>query len=307
MSDRSTAMGQPDNQTTLEEVRRQYAAVARSGLDNNSASIRSVASAFGYTPEQLASLPPQANMGLSCGNPVALAGLKPGEVVVDLGCGGGIDVLLAAQKVGPEGRAIGIDMTPDMLERARHGARQTAAQNVEFHLAEIDRLPLADNTVDCIISNCVINLVPDKPRVLAEALRVLKPGGRIAISDIALRQPLPPGIRDSIEAWVGCIAGAILIDDYSRLLHNAGFESVVIRETGADLNAYAAAGSSNCCAWPEAAGTATVGSGCCGAGPGQSGGQQLPLVHDHLAALASEFDANAYAASLQIHALKPAV
>jgi arsenite methyltransferase len=234
-------------QTILNAVQDQYGAVARSHLSNESAAVRLVAQAFGYAADDLASLPPQANMGLSCGNPVALAGLREGEVVVDLGCGGGLDVLLAAKRVGPTGKAIGIDMTPDMIARAKAGAVQVGATNVEFHLAQINQLPLPDASVDCVISNCVINLVPDKSQVFREILRVLKPGGRLVVSDIALKQPLPEEVVHDVQAYVGCIAGAILIGDYERLLRDAGFEAVVVQDTGANLNAYAQAGASGCC------------------------------------------------------------
>lgn len=228
-------------------VRDKYGAVARSGLSNDAEAVRSVAAAFGYSAEELAKLPAEANMGLSCGNPVAMAALRAGEVVVDLGCGGGLDVLLASRLVGPTGRAIGIDMTPEMLERARAGAAKVAATNVEFHQAQIDRLPLPDASVDCILSNCVINLAADKPAVFREMLRVLRPGGRISISDIALKQPLPADVASSLQAYVGCIAGAIQISEYERMLKEAGFEAVAVADTEADLNVYAQAGSSGCC------------------------------------------------------------
>lgn len=281
------------NQSMLNAVQDQYAAVARSGLTNRSAAVRSVAGAFGYTADDLASLPPEANMDLSCGNPVALAGLRAGEVVLDLGCGGGLDVLLAAKRVGPTGKAIGVDMTPEMIERARSGAARTGATNVEFYLARIDMLPLPDASVDCVISNCVINLVPDKLQAFREILRVLKPGGRVAISDIALRQPLPPEVAASVQAYVGCITGAILIADYERLLREAGFASVVVSESGADLNVYAQASSGGCCS--------SSGGAC---GPSPTPAAETSPLHDELEGVLTQFDANAYAASVRVHAVK---
>jgi SAM-dependent methyltransferase len=278
-------------ETILTAVQDQYGAVARSLLSNESAAVRSVAQAFGYSEADLASLPPQANMGLSCGNPVAVAGLREGEVVVDLGCGGGLDVLLSAQRVGLSGRAIGIDMTPDMIARAKAGAAQVGATNVEFHLAQIDQLPLPDASVDCVISNCVINLAPDKSQVFREILRVLKPGGRLVVSDMALKQPLPEDVVHDVQAYVGCIAGAIPIRDYERLLHEAGFEAVVVQDTGADLNAYAEAGASGCCS-----------SGPCSSI--ESTAAETSPVHDGLAEVLQRFDANQYAASVRVHALK---
>jgi len=178
-------------------------------------------------------------MGLSCGNPTAFASLRKGEVIVDLGSGGGLDVLLAARKVGPQGKAIGIDMTPEMIDLARANALKSGLVNIEYHLATIDKLPLADATVDCVISNCVINLAPDKRAVFREIARILKPGGRLAISDIALKRELPAEIGDDLMAHVGCIAGAVLIEDYRRMLTDAGFAHVEIIDSGRDLNAYA--------------------------------------------------------------------
>lgn len=274
------------NDKILETVREQYAHVAQSALGNDQAAVRNVASAFGYSTEQLSQLPDSANMGLSCGNPLALASLRVGETVVDLGCGGGMDLLLAAKQIGPTGRAIGIDMTPDMLERARRGAESLGLTNVELHQATIESMPLPDRSVDCVISNCVINLVPDKPAVFREILRILKPGGRVAISDIALKQTLPDSVRHSIEAYVGCIAGAILIHDYRSQLEEAGFGDVVVTDTGADLNAYTEIGTGSCCG-PTA---------CCGPSSG---------VHGGLTQLMQTIDANKYAASVRIHAIKP--
>jgi SAM-dependent methyltransferase len=269
----------------IDDVRDQYAGVAKGALSNESTAVRSIASAFGYSEDELNQLPAEANMGLSCGNPLALASIREGEVVVDLGCGGGMDVFLAARKVGSTGRVIGIDMTTEMLERARAGQQKLGLTNVEFHQSTIDRLPLPDNSVDCVISNCVINLVPDKLAVFREILRVLKPGGRVALSDIALKQELPIEVKQSVEAYVGCISGAILIDEYRSQLEQAGFASVVVTDTGADLNAYAMASDGGCC-----------GGGSCGS--------DERSWHDGLASVMQSFDANAYAASVRVHALK---
>ena len=182
----------------------------------------------GYSAEELAAVPADANLGLGCGNPSALAGLKTGETVLDLGSGAGIDCFLAARKVGPSGRVIGVDMTPDMLDRARENARETGAKNVEFRLGEIENLPVADNSVDVILSNCVINLSTDKPRVFREAFRVLRPGGRMMVSDLALKKPLPRAVRESVEAYVACIAGALVKDDYLGAVREAGFKDVAV-------------------------------------------------------------------------------
>src|SRR6202167_2544925 len=223
----------------LESVKSKYAAVAESSLSSDHAGVKAVAEAFGYSPEELTSIPAEANMGLSCGNPTATAHLKPGEVVVDLGSGGGLDVFLASKMVGPKGRAIGIDMTSAMIERAMANAQAGGYTNVEFYQSTIDQIPLPDSSVDCVISNCVLNLAPDKPAVFREIARILKPGGRLAVSDIALKHELPEAIAKSMAAYVGCIAGAIKIGDYREGLLAAGFEHVEIVDSGADLNAYA--------------------------------------------------------------------
>ncbi len=180
-----------------------------------------------YSGAEVGDLPPEAvAASLGCGNPTALATLAPGEVVLDLGSGGGIDVLLSARRVGPTGKAYGLDMTDEMLALARENARKAGASNVEFLKGEIEDIPLPDNTVDVIISNCVINLSADKDRVLREAFRVLKPGGRLAVSDIVVRGEVPPAIKRSVELWVGCVAGALQESDYAAKLAAAGFEDI---------------------------------------------------------------------------------
>jgi len=187
---------------------------------------------IGYGDEEIRSVPTGANLGLGCGNPLAMASLKEGETVLDLGSGAGFDCFLAAKKVGKKGKVIGVDMTPDMIDRARENARKGNYTNVEFRLAEIENLPAADNSVDVIISNCVVNLAPDKSRVFKEAFRVLKPGGRLMISDIVLLKELPESIRESIDAYIGCIAGAMMKDEYLKTIKNAGFKDLqVLDET----------------------------------------------------------------------------
>jgi ubiquinone/menaquinone biosynthesis C-methylase UbiE len=187
----------------------------------------------GYSAEELAALPDGANMGLSCGNPTALASLRPGEVVLDLGSGGGFDVFIAGRKVGPTGRAIGVDMTPDMLGKARKNIaayrERSGLDNVEFRLGEIEHLPVADNSVDVVISNCVINLSPEKPQVWRELARVLKPGGRVAVSDLALFKPLPQEVREMVEALVGCVAGAVLVSETERMAREAGLTDIQLK------------------------------------------------------------------------------
>ncbi len=183
---------------------------------------------LGYSSDEVENIPEGANMGLGCGNPQAIAALKPGETVLDLGSGGGFDCFLAAKKVGDTGNVIGVDMTPDMVSKARRNAQKGGYRNVEFRLGEIERLPLADNAVDVIISNCVINLSPDKPQVFREAFRVLKPGGRLAISDIVATAVLPEEIRRDVALYTGCMAGASLIAELEGILHAAGFERVAI-------------------------------------------------------------------------------
>jgi len=185
-----------------------------------------------YDPSQTSALPKEAvAASLGCGNPTALAQLKPGETVLDLGSGGGIDVLLSAKRVGPTGKAYGLDMTDEMLSLARENQKKANVENVEFLKGAIENIPLPDNTVDVIISNCVINLSGDKDRVLREAFRVLKPGGRLAISDVVVRGEVPPDIRKSVELWVGCVAGALEEFEYRDKLFSSGFENIDIEPT----------------------------------------------------------------------------
>ena len=295
-------------------VRSKYGSVAVSNLSSEHGGVRAVAEAFGYTREELSSIPAEANMGLSCGNPTATANLRMGEVVVDLGSGGGLDVFLAAQQVGASGKAIGIDMTPEMIELARRNAAQgnggEGYSNVEFHLAMIDDLPLPDNSVDCIISNCVINLTTDKNAVFREIARVLKPGGRLAVSDIALKRELPAELGNDLMAYVGCIAGAIPIEDYKSGLSKAGFSAVEVVDAGSDLNAYAKVETqAGCCspAMTQIGGAKnslpTLDAACCAPAPASGADTEL---HADLAELLRRYNVNDYAASVKVFAVKGA-
>ncbi len=191
---------------------------------------KDISKKIGYSDEELKAVPEGANLGLGCGNPTALASLKAGETVLDLGSGAGFDAFLAARKVGPAGKVIGVDMTPEMIEKARQNAVKGKVTNVEFRLGEIENLPVDDNSVDVIISNCVINLVPDKNVAFKESYRVLKPGGRLMVSDIVLLKPLPKAIRDSVEAYIGCLSGALMKNEYLNAVISAGFDDVKIIE-----------------------------------------------------------------------------
>ncbi len=242
-----------DTQPTVHEmVRKGYAAIATGETSNRPPSCgcggakmspEDLAKKIGYSADELSALPDGANLGLSCGNPAALAALKPGETVLDLGSGGGFDVFIAGRKVSGTGRAIGVDMTPEMLAKARRNAasyqRQTGLDNVEFRLGEIEHLPVADHSVDAIISNCVINLSPDKPQVWREMARVLKPGGRVAVSDLALLRPLPRAVREMVEAVIGCVAGAVLVDETERMAREAGLTDIVLTKKSDFLKAKA--------------------------------------------------------------------
>ena len=217
-------------------VRQEYSKVARgtssccggSGSCCGQSTAETISKDIGYSDEEMKAVPDGANLGLGCGNPTAMASLREGETVLDLGSGAGFDCFLAANRVGKRGHVIGVDMTPDMLEKARANARKGGYDNVEFRLGEIENLPVADNSIDVVISNCVINLSPDKVRVFDEAYRVLKPGGRLMVSDIVLLGKLPDFVRESVAGYIGCISGAILKKDYISAIEGRGFREVKI-------------------------------------------------------------------------------
>jgi len=185
---------------------------------------------MGYTEEEIQAVPPESNLGLGCGNPVALASLKEGEIVLDMGAGAGFDCFLASTRVGPKGKVIGVDMTSEMVEKARTNARKAGYTNIDFRQGDLENMPVADNYVDVVISNCVINLVPNKKMVFKEAFRVLKAGGRLAVSDVVLRKELPDFVRQSTKAYIGCLAGAIIKEDYLKIIESVGFEDVHVVE-----------------------------------------------------------------------------
>ncbi len=217
---------------TKKIVREAYGRIAQTqegcGCSTCGPDVNELAKSIGYSDEELKTIPNEANLGLSCGNPTAIASLKEGEVVLDLGAGAGFDCFLAAAQVGSNGKVIGVDMTPEMVEKARENAEKNNVKNVEFRLGEIENLPVTDNSVDVVISNCVINLSTDKQKVFHELYRVLKPGGRVAISDIALLGELPKKIKESINAYVSCVSGAILIDEYKKIVEASGLKDVKV-------------------------------------------------------------------------------
>ncbi|KAJ4300005.1 hypothetical protein N0V90_005253 [Kalmusia sp. IMI 367209] len=227
-----------DSTDVYTSVKDRYTATAMA--PNNSSYSNNVAQAFGYSPSDLASIPAESNLGLSCGNPLALANLKEGETVIDLGCGAGFDCFLARRKVGPTGRVIGVDMNEDMLAKARRNAEESENGDVEFLSSRITRIALEDAMADVIISNCVINLVPheEKHLVFREIFRLLKPGGRLAVSDILTKSELPEQMKSDVALYVGCIAGASKKEEYEAWLEGAAFREIVIVDAGADLNAY---------------------------------------------------------------------
>jgi arsenite methyltransferase len=216
-------------------VREGYASIAKgegfccgpaSSCCGNLNVIEDISKSIGYTEKEMRMVPEGANLGLGCGNPIALASLKEGETVIDFGSGAGFDCFLAANAVGKDGRVIGVDMTPEMVDKARENARKGNYKNVEFRLGEIENIPVPDSFIDCVISNCVINLAPDKRKVFKETFRVLKPGGRLMVSDIVVTQELPDFIKSSLAAYVGCIAGALMKEEYLQTIRDAGFHEV---------------------------------------------------------------------------------
>jgi SAM-dependent methyltransferase len=219
-----------DKSKVKEIVKEAYGKVVKDqkGCGSCGPNPKSFAKSIGYSDEELNKIPEESNLALSCGNPTALAGLKNGETVLDLGSGAGFDCFLAASKVGQNGKIIGVDMTPEMIEKAKNNARKWKTDNVEFRLGEIENLPVEDSSVDVIISNCVINLSADKLKVYKEAYRVLKRNGRVAVSDIALIKELPKKVKESVKAYVGCVGGAILVDEYINILEKAGFKNAKV-------------------------------------------------------------------------------
>jgi SAM-dependent methyltransferase len=238
-------MVEESNEKIRQDVRSGYAQIAqgKSSCCCGSSAPDKLAEAIGYTNDELQALPDGANMGLSCGNPTAIANLKSGQVVLDLGSGGGFDVFIAAKKVGAKGKSIGVDMTPEMLGKARAAiskfTEKTGLSNVEFRLGEIEHLPVADNSIDVVISNCVINLSPDKQQVWNEIARVLKPGGKACISDLALKNPLPEGVLKSVAALVSCVAGAVLVDETIKMAKQAGLGDIQINEKAYSIDVMA--------------------------------------------------------------------
>ncbi|KAJ7483913.1 S-adenosyl-L-methionine-dependent methyltransferase [Mycena galericulata] len=285
-------MAKYEDSFLLQSVEQAYSSMAKAGTTPEYAA--KVAESFGYTREQFESIPKESHMGLGCGNPTVTATLKPGEIVLDLGSGGGIDVFLAASKIGPAGKAVGIDMSADMVSRARANAakRGLFPPNVSFIESSLtNALPINSNSIDCVLSNCVINLLPPsgKEHIFKEIYRVLKPGGRLVLDDILAKTELPSHIRDDIKQYVSCIGGAIQVHEYNELLKTAGFNDSMFVDSLADLNIYVMAA--------EVGSTATP-STCCGAGS----------TNSEAATSSSEtvdIDVNQWAASYQIYAMKP--
>ena len=225
-----------DTKNIKQLVKEGYGKIAQQGSSccptssccGNANLAKNISKTVGYSDEEMNTVPDGANLGLGCGNPVAIASLKIGDIVLDLGSGAGFDAFLVSKKVGKAGRVIGVDMTPEMVKKAGENAQKGNYKNVEFRLGEIEKLPVEDNSIDVIISNCVINLSPEKQKVFEEAFRVLKPGGRLMVSDLVLAKELPNAIKESVEAYVGCLAGAIMKDEYLSFIKKAGFKEIEV-------------------------------------------------------------------------------
>ncbi|CAF3518618.1 unnamed protein product [Fusarium graminearum] len=292
-----------DSKEIYEQVHKRYGSVTKSTTGKYE---QTVAKAFGYTEEELAGIPEDANLGLSCGNPTALAKLREGETVIDLGSGAGFDVLTAAKKVGPAGKAIGVDMNKNMIDKANANKAAMKISNAGFIQGVITSVPLSDDAADCIISNCVINLVPasEKQLVFNEMFRILTPGGRVAISDILARKEFTDEIRNNIALYVGCIAGASLVGDYETFLKNAGFQDILIVDTKSDLNVYFTAqeNEASCCGNEQT--NSACGAGLSTCAP-QNSSTELADGQDILGNRLGIADFNEWAGSFQVYAVKP--
>lgn len=292
-----------DSKEIYEQVHKRYGSVTKSTTGKYE---QTVAKAFGYTEEELAGIPEDANLGLSCGNPTALAKLREGDTVIDLGSGAGFDVLTAAKKVGPAGKAIGVDMNKNMIDKANANKAAMKISNAGFIQGVITSVPLSDDAADCIISNCVINLVPasEKQLVFNEMFRILTPGGRVAISDILARKEFTDEIRNNIALYVGCIAGASPVGDYETFLKNAGFQDILIVDTKSDLNVYFTAqeNESSCCGNEQT--NSACGAGLSTCAP-QNSSTELADGQDILGNRLGIADFNEWAGSFQVYAVKP--
>ncbi|RYO97316.1 hypothetical protein DL764_007339 [Monosporascus ibericus] len=317
-----------ESKEIYDQVNRVYGSITKSGTGQYE---KTVAKAFGYTEEELDGVPDGANLGLSCGNPIAIAGLREGETVIDLGSGAGFDVFAASKKVGPTGKAIGIDMNKNMIDKANAIKARTDASNVHFIESAVTSIALPDNTADCIISNCVINLVPETDKQLAfnEMFRLLKPGGRVAISDILARKEFTEEIKKNVALYVGCVAGASQVSQYDAYLKNAGFNDILIVDSKNDLNTYftAAEAKPSCCgtdAVKEEEKTSSCCSAearescckqeekesCCGTNSSACAcNNQTSSMADETKTLATRLgitDLNEWAGSFKVYAIKPA-
>ncbi|KAF2460527.1 ubiE/COQ5 methyltransferase [Lineolata rhizophorae] len=280
-------------ESTYETIRGVYGSKATAGESTETKS--RIAAALGYDPEDAAAIPDQANLGVGCGNPLMIANLREGETVLDLGSGGGFDVLLASKKVGSTGKAIGVDMTEDMLELARRNAAKMNVTNVDFIRANITKIPVESESVDCVISNCVLNLVPqeDKPCTFAEMYRILKPGGRIAVSDFLALKPLPPKLKEDAKLWTECISGALEVGQMDQMLRSAGFQDLLLVDKHLGPSLYQ---DQTCCSTQE--GSSEAGNSCCTSAAGSVDGPA------RAAESKMDSDLDQYLSAFNIYALK---